>query len=64
MERRSQGIETLSGPDEIKFRSMSADLEGLSERLNFEREELRRCGSLPPGLAPPPRTHRPTGAAA
>lgn len=47
VERRAQGVEQLSGPDEIRFRSMVADLKDAEFRLSEEH----RKGSLPPNLA-------------
>jgi HK97 family phage major capsid protein len=47
LERRDRGEESLTGPDDIKFRSMVADLQFLEHQLS----EQRRMGSLPPALA-------------
>ena len=46
IERKAQGVTELTGPDEIRFRAMLADV----ERVEFQLSELRRMGA-PPNLA-------------
>ena len=50
MERRAQGVEELSGPDSIKFRSMTADIEALNAEIEDYRGELTRS-EIPPKYA-------------
>lgn len=48
--RQAAGIEELTGADEVRFRSMTADLNGLDERIAEYRSELARVGSYPAAL--------------
>src|SRR5262245_48952505 len=50
-QRRAQGVEELSGPDETKFRGMTDDLALATEQCDHYRSELARVGTLPGGLS-------------